>query len=327
MKYIQYEDKYLDQIYALHQSLVEEEKFFKELSKEEFVNLMMNNANFKKDGTFVALEGEKVVGFISGLTREIDKNNPSSSGLIHTLIVSKEYRRQGIATKLLQLLEEYFRNEGKTSARFVFLSGINWPWYAKTELGYLHPGAPAVRINSPMYLFLYKNDYVVNSIHEGFCLDLVGYKMPEKVEKQIKENLEKNLVVEVYDSEKHYGIDEFCNQIDNPGFASSIKYNLNLKKPKPFLVASDNGKVVGWTGAMYTEATGRGHLDGICVHPEYRKNGLGKILFAKLCEYLANDGSKYMTFFTGLDNPARYIYLSNGFKVVQSFADMKKVFK
>ncbi|MFR5892303.1 MAG: hypothetical protein ACLUG4_07560 [Bacilli bacterium] len=32
-----------------------------------------------------------------------------------------------------------------------------------------------------------------------------------------------------------------------------------------------------------------------------------------------------MTFFTGLDNPARYIYLFAGFKIAQSFADMKKI--
>ena len=33
-----------------------------------------------------------------------------------------------------------------------------------------------------------------------------------------------------------------------------------------------------------------------------------------------------MTFFTGLDNPARRIYLFVGFKIAQSFADMKKDF-
>ena len=327
MKYLNFEEKYLDGIYELYNELTKEEKFFKELSKEEFVGKLTSSSDFKEEGTFVALKGEKVVGFISGLTRKIDETNPKSSGLIHSLIVKKEYRRQGIASNLLKMLEEYFKKVGKTSSRFVFLSNINWPWYAKPELDYLHPGAPAVRINSPMYLFLYKHDYVVNSIHEGFCLDLVGYKISEKVNKQIEENKTKNLTVEVYNPEIHFGIDEFCQEIDNPGFANSIKYNLSLANPKPFLVASDAGKVVGWTGAMYTESTGRGHLDGICVHPEYRKNGLGKVLFAKLCEYLAADGSKYMTFFTGLDNPARYIYLSNGFKVVQSFADMKKEFK
>ena len=69
---------------------------------------------------------------------------------------------------------------------------------------------------------------------------------------------------------------------------------------------------------MYTEETGRGHLDGICVDPNERGGGLGKALFCNLCEYLKNHGSTYMTFFTGLDNPARYIYLFAGFIVLQA---------
>ena len=35
------------------------------------------------------------------------------------------------------------------------------------------------------------------------------------------------------------------------------------------------------------------------------------------------NGATYMTFFTGLDNPARYIYLGAGFNIACSFADMK----
>jgi ribosomal protein S18 acetylase RimI-like enzyme len=75
---------------------------------------------------------------------------------------------------------------------------------------------------------------------------------------------------------------------------------------------------------MYTESTGRGHLDGIAVDPNVRGGGLGKALFCYLCYQSKLNGAKYMTFFTGLDNPARYIYLSAGFKIAQSFADMKK---
>ena len=78
---------------------------------------------------------------------------------------------------------------------------------------------------------------------------------------------------------------------------------------------------------MYVEETGRGHLDGICVDPDTRGGGLGKALFCNLCDYLKRIGSSYMTFFTGLDNPARRIYLFAGFKIAQSFADMKKDLK
>lgn len=323
IQYLPFEEEYQTQMYKVFIHLTEEECFFKPLSEEEFAVKLFKNPNFQKEGTFVALDDEKLVGFASGSIREVDKENPNASGYLHTFIVEKEYRRQGIGTKLLELVENYFTENGRNSSRFVFLSGICWPWYipyTKHE----HPGMPAVRMNSDFYLFLYHHGYFVNSIHEGFHLPLSEYQLPEKVVKQMEENQKRGLTVEVYDAEKHYGIDEFCEVIQNPGFAHSIKSNLNKPNPNPFLVALHNNKVVGWTGAMYTEETGRGHLDGICVDPNERGGGLGKALFCYLCAYLKDHGSTYMTFFTGLENPARYIYMFAGFKVAQSFADMKK---
>ena len=238
------------------------------------------------------------------------------------------FAKNTVAKELVvnDMLEKYFKDNGRNSARFVFLSGICWPWYIPHTEKHEHPGMPAARMNSDFYLFLYHHGYFVNSIHEGFHLPLSEYELPEKVVKQEEENAKRGLFVEIYDPKKHYGIDEFCEVINNPGFAHSIQYNLKRDEPRPFLVAAHNNKVVGWTGAMYTEATGRGHLDGICVDPNERGGGLGKGLFCHLCKYLKDHGSTYMTFFTGIDNPARYIYLFAGFKIAQSFADMKKNF-
>jgi acetyltransferase, GNAT family len=326
IKYLPYEEKYQDQMYDVFNELTKEEVFFKKLTKEEFSDKLFKNPNFKKEGTFLALEGDKLVGFASGSVKDTDKENPNASGYIHTFIVRKEYRRQGIGSKLYDMLEKYFKDNGRNSARFVFLSGICWPWYIPHTEKHEHPGMPAARMNSDFYLFLYHHGYFVNSIHEGFHLPLSEYELPEKVVKQEEENAKRGLFVEIYDPKKHYGIDEFCEVINNPGFAHSIQYNLKRDEPRPFLVAAHNNKVVGWTGAMYTEATGRGHLDGICVDLNERGGGLGKGLFCHLCKYLKDHGSTYMTFFTGIDNPARYIYLFAGFKIVQSFADMKKNF-
>ena len=315
---------YEKQIYDLYCDFRDEEDFFKELSFEEFSSRLFKNRFFQPEGNFVALDGDKVVGFGGALVRPNDDNNPKASGYIHTFIVKKEYRRQGIGSKLLQLCEDYIKSKGRSSARLVFLSPINWPWYIPHTEHHEHPGTPAIRINSEMYIFLYHHNYFVNSIHEGFHLPLSEYNLPDKVVKKMEENKARGLFVEMYDPSKHYGVEEFCDKINNPGFANSIRYNLKRDEPRPFLVASHNGKMVGWTGAMYTESTGRGHLDGICVDPDTRGGGLGKALFCYLCDYLKQHGSSYMTFFTGLDNPARRIYLFAGFKIVQSFADMKK---
>ena len=60
---------------------------------------------------------------------------------------------------------------------------------------------------------------------------------------------------------------------------------------------------------MYTEESGRAHFDGIVIDPTIRGGGVGKALFCTLCQYSKEHGSKFMTFFTGLENPARNIYL------------------
>ncbi len=326
-KVINYEKKYSHQVYELYCDFRNEEDFFLEYTYEAFCAHLFGNPFYKEEGTFVALDGDKVVGFASGLVRDMDEGNEKASGYLHTIFVKKEYRCQGIGSCLIENVEKYVKEHNRSSIRFVFLGQINWPWYIPHTDHHMHPGMPCARINSEFYIFLYHHHYFVNSIHEGFHLPLAEYELPQAVVDNMAKNAERGLYVELYDPKKHYGIDEFCEVIQNPGFAASIKNNLKKEQPRPFLVASHNGKVVGWTGAMYVEPTGRGHLDGICVDPNERKSGLGKALFCYLCKYLKEMGATYMTFFTGLDNPARYIYLFAGFKIAQSFADMKKELK
>lgn len=113
INYCSYEEKDQDQMYEVFYELTKEEVFFKELTKEAFKNRLFNSPAFKKEGTFVAKDNDKVIGFISGNIRDVDKENPNASGYINTLIVKKEYRRQGIGSKLLSLVEDYIKENNK----------------------------------------------------------------------------------------------------------------------------------------------------------------------------------------------------------------------
>ena len=325
--YINYNPSYNDKMYELFCDFQKEDNFYKEHTYEEFKERLLENKNFQEDACFLCIDGENLVGMACGFVNKNDLENVKASGYIHTFIVKKEYRRMGIGSKLLSLLEEHFKACKRTSSRLVFLSPINWPWYIPHTDKHIHPGCPAVVINSEYYIFLYHHGYFVNSIHEGFHLNLSDYSLPEKVRLRMEENAKEGLTVELYDEKKHFGVREFASEVreeGNPGFARSIEYNLDREKPYPFVVALDHNRVCGWTGAIYTEPSGRGHLDGITVSSKIRGKGLGTGVFAKLCTESKKNGATYMTFFTGLDNPARYIYLGAGFNIACSFADMKK---
>lgn len=316
-----------EQVYNLFMSDVVSEGFYQEFDKEGFYNFLYKNPHFKESGAFVAVEGEEVIGFALGWIKKEDEEDATKPGYFNTIFVKKEYRRQYVATKLFEKVVEWFKANGKTFVRSVFLGPCNWPWYIPETEKHNHPGLPAVPINTPYYFFLTRNDFHVQGHIDAFHLPLAKFEMNPDVLKRMEENEKKGLKIEVYDPEKHYGVEEFCEAINNPGFARSIRYNLNREKPYPFLIVSDNGRMAGWTGPMYTESTGRGHLDGIAVDPNVRGGGLGKSLFCSLCDYSKKQGSSFMTFFTGLENPARYIYLYAGFRICQSFAIMKKEIK
>ena len=298
--------------------------FYKPFDKAAFYNRLFQCPVYNEDCAFIAEADGIPVGFACGYMKREDTGDPSKPGYCNTVAVIPEYRNKGIGAALLHAVEDRFRALGKKSVRCVYVNSVPWPWYIPHTDGHDHPCAPALPVNSDEYFFFLHNGYAVNGFMDAFHLPLSEYEMPEKVRVKMKENEERGYKIEFYKEGYHYGLDEFYKNINHPSFESAIRANLQKEKPDPFLVVSHNGRVMGWTGAMYTEPSGRAHFDGITVDPQIRGNGLGKALFCTLCEESKKAGSKFMTFYTGLDNPAMYIYLSAGFRIAQTFAMMKK---
>ena len=69
---------------------------------------------------------------------------------------------------------------------------------------------------------------------------------------------------------------------------------------------------------------GRGYFAGIAVGPQWRGHGLGKLRFYRLLQAEQAAGARYMTLFTGVDNPAGRMYRKAGFRDVRTFAAMEK---
>lgn len=317
----------IEEVVALWNSSVYQKGIMAEWTKDEFTDKFINNPHYDKGGFLVALNNDEVIGFGHASYNNNGKDPSLTPGYITCVAVKDGYQRQGIGTKILLKLEEFLKSKGKTYVRNFFANPVNLKWYVPGYNKHEHAGAPAVAFNSPFYFLLSSAGYVPNGEQDAFHIDLTKYEMDESIKQRIKDNEKDGYHITIYDPKKHHGFDELFDALGNEGWRESINYNLKRENPRPIIIVERNGEILGFTGPVHTEASGRGSLSGVGIHPKAQARGLGKTMFCTLCEKSKENGATFMTLFTGSENKARNIYLYAGLKIVQSFAIMRKELK
>ena len=304
---------HINEMLDVFNNVSKSEYYLKQISFNELKG-RINNEMIQDDCVICAKVDNEIVGYVTGYYKD-------SKGFLESILVKKEWQNKGVGKALLGKLEANLKNHGALSVR----TATNYTWLIPNTDNHDHPNSPGIRINSPAYFFFLRQNYHLVAVQDAFHLDLAKFNISPVIASILEKNKHEGFVIELYQENVHHSLDEFYLAIDNPGFERSIKYNLGLAKPHPFLVVTDIQKrVLGWTGAIWNEDSGRGHFDGITVSPEVRNKGLGKALFSMLAEQSKINGAEFMTFYTGLTNPARYIYLSAGFQIAQTFGLLEK---
>jgi ribosomal-protein-alanine N-acetyltransferase len=98
--------KQLDELYKIETECFRKEAF----SKNHIANLLTDYNCI----SLVAKINGKIVGFVIGM---VDIEGNALAGHILTIDVSPPYRRRGIAQRLLQKIEEIFKEKGVKSCR------------------------------------------------------------------------------------------------------------------------------------------------------------------------------------------------------------------
>lgn len=273
--------------------------------------------------TLGAYHGDRLVGIASGSVVAERK-----AGFLSYLCVAPDCRRKGLATRLCDALEaELAARPEVEKLEAVFYNPVQLPWYIPNGGGDWHPCLPGVEKASGLYLFL-KNrgwrDYAHQNCYYRRMSDYVDKPTIAATRERL---LSEGIELTLYDPDKHHGLPELFDNINNPGWKAHVLAHLDL----PIVVAVDlnaDGLVVGYTGPLSVSGTpGRGNFCGIGVRTEYRGRGIGKPVFCEMCARHRNGGADFMSLYTGEDNPARNIYESAGFRIVRSFSDMRKVLK
>lgn len=124
MKIIEYEEKYLENVKDL---LVKLEEYIISIDKDnldrihpDYRNLMaikdLNEVNENEGKCYLAVENNDVIGLIMGIIPSYDKYDYldykcPKRGIITELVVSKNNRSNGVGTKLIRKLEDYFKSK------------------------------------------------------------------------------------------------------------------------------------------------------------------------------------------------------------------------
>lgn len=320
------EAKDLQEVVALfNNSIFDKETIYKPLNEEIFTMLFLTVSEIMSPVVIVGVEDGKIIGFAAGNTSmNLDK------GYITYVGVDKTYRRKGYGRKLLSNLETILQEKNNGIKRFeiVFFNPANLAWIIPETPGHDHPNAPGVDMQSSAYLFFKNCGYRDFAYQNVYYLELKNYSLPADMKIRLKQLEEKELYINTYQSHLHQGFDELFDNLNNEDWRNRVINN--IKRPggsDPVLILEHKGKICGFTGPLTVQESGRGYFAGIGIHSDYRGYGAGKVMFASLCINLKKIGAQFMTLFTGENNPARNIYEAAGFKIVKSFANMRKEIK
>lgn len=305
-------------------------KLFNQLAQtDDFLYKSLNRKSFEKKFlplktdsyetlSFVYKTDDVIKGFISGVIHP-----ERQKSYITMILVDPIFRGQHIGTKLLNYFETFIKENHQTyeTIDLVFFNPVTLTWIIPNTKDHDHPNSPGVDMNSKAYLFFKALGYQTFAIQNSYYKDIRNYQYSKEII-SVLNHLKDNNINIVYSNQDHQGFDDLFDDLGNSLWKKEIKAAISSNKP--VLIAEKNNQMIGFTGPLAVEQSLRGYFTGIGVHSGYRGLGIGKVLFSSLCFHLNEIGADYMTLFTGENNSARKIYEQEGFKIVRSWADMRK---
>ncbi len=310
-----------------NESVAAHEVVFYPLTEEYFEKKFLMNPNYDPKYSLVAVEDGNVIGFISGIAKKIflpKETHENTPGFLTCIFADKAYRRQGIGTALLEALMKAFRFDGKKRIACGNGNPINLDWIVPGTDHHDHNNVPGMDEDCPGHPFLIKNGFEDSYREIAMYLNLKDYvEQPDVREKQEKLKAE-GIYTGRYDVSLNFDFDGMCDRVGSEYWRKVLQDETKAENPRPILVATCDKHIVGFTGPVDKQESGRGWFTGICTDPKFERRGIATVLFNLLMQEFIAEGAVFSTLFTGNDNHAQRVYLRAGFRIARRFVIMER---
>lgn len=287
---------------------------FDTIDVKKFRKQAIFDDNFDSDLSWVAVENDRIIGFIYGTKRKfpyLERGLEPTRGWINVLFVDPDYQRQKIGTQLLTACENALIERGCTNITLGAYSPNYFFWGIDPK-------------NYPKAIcFFEKHNYCSIDEHFSMAKDLHGYQIPAAILEK-KNAAEKN-GYQFMQFDYRYALEllDFLKTEFGGGWKRNALISMQNDTAEDYiqLILAPDSSICGF--CMRAIDGNPMRFGPIGIAKSHRNAGLGSILLNLQCSDMCKKGIYHMYFIT-TDEPGRRYYERQGLHVFRSFITYRK---
>ncbi|MBR1586046.1 MAG: GNAT family N-acetyltransferase [Clostridia bacterium] len=330
-----------DVIRLWNESVAAGEVLYFPLTEAYFRRKFVESNGCEADNLLVAEAEGRAVGMIHGVAPETFPLGRPGNAYLTCLLVQRDHRGRGVGTALLNALSARMKARGAQTLYISSTNPVNLDWRIPGTPGHDHNNAPGLDTACQGCGFFPKRGFAVRYQEVAMYMDLSAYRMDASIPALQSKLAAEGIVTGPYDPAWNCGFDSMCDRVGSDYWRDVLRTEIDAWKqgrpnqdarmwadgippqgPRTLLTAVHQGQIVGFTGPVDLQQSGRGWFTGICTDPTYERRGIATVLFNLLMQAFVEEGARFTTLFTGLDNHARRVYERAGLRPVRQFALM-----
>lgn len=311
------------------------------LTEDDFLRTFVLGEGCCPDFFLVAECSGSLQGMIHAVPPGSFRGAREGIGYITFELVAPGQRGKGTGRALL---EEAVRRLKEQNASIVQISSVNpvhLAWRIPGTPGHDHNNMPGVDTQCSGSGFFPHMGFASLHTEVAMYLAMKDYRMPDEIP-VLRERLRaQGIETGPWSPEKGREFDGMCDRVGSDYWREVLRTETGAwiagqpnpddrfwpdgrqpSGPRTLLTATTEGHIVGFTGPVDRQVSGRGWFTGICTDPLYERRGIASALFHLLMQSFVDNGSLFSTLFTGTDNHAQKIYLGAGMRPVRQFSLM-----
>lgn len=311
------------------------------LTEAYFRRKFVENEGCEPENLLVAEEGGQLTGFIHGVAPETFRRGKPGNAYLTCLMVRPDARGRGTGKALLAALAARMRLRGARTLYISSLNPVNLDWRIPGTPGHDHNNMPGLDTGCAGYGFFPRLGFEEKYREVSMYQDLSAYRAPGETEAIKKRLAGEGIYTGPYDPAWNCEFDGMCARVGSDYWRDVLRTEISALKenapngddrfwpdghqpkgPRTLLTAVHGGSIVGFTGPVDMQQSGRGWFTGICTDPLFEKKGIATVLFNMLMQAFVDEGARFTTLFTGLNNHAKKVYERAGLRPVREFALM-----